>query len=94
MESRHGVHTHAHQALREDARRPLSLSLTASRRDVCPAANEKPSTGEGEGSYVFRGGVWVLFGVGLCCGGEGMLREKCSGDGGDSDEWTPAMPLF
>lgn len=49
---------------------------------------------EGGGELGFRGRVWVLFGVGLCCGGEGMLRRKCSGDGSDFDEWTPAMTLF
>lgn len=95
MESRHGVHTHAHRALREDAR--LSFSQPAGGTcDPPPMRRGALARWGGGGELRFRGRVWVLFGVGLCCGGEGrgMLREKCSGDGGDFDEWTPAMTLF
>lgn len=95
MESRHGVHTHAHRALREDAR--LSFSQPAGGTcDTPPMRRGALARWGGGGELRFRGRVWVLFGVGLCCGGEGrgMLRENCSGDGGDFDEWTPAMTIL
>lgn len=94
MESRHGVHTHAHRALREDA----LLSFSQPAGGTCaplPIRRLVPSRRGGGGEIRFGGRVWVCLVSGLCCGGEGMFGgKKCSGDGGDFDEWAPAMALF
>lgn len=49
----------------------------------------------GGGERRFRGEGLGLFGVGsvLWRGGDAQ-GKKCSGDGGEFDEWTPAMALF